>query len=462
MSITKIFPFTTPANYTYDTNQITVVGDAKLTDQTPTGSTSWATYTTDINLNGGGGILTGVGTGGASIAGNKLDLTGSTLQYVDYPSAGNCPMLNQGCIKIKYTPNYSNAPATTQCIIVVGDVGSNNDAVAIQHVSTGELRIAILDGAGTPIIAVNLAAWNPVATTEYEIELDFDITLGETRLFVDGVQFGATQAATGTKTATEQIRVGTNSAASLTADFSIADIVFFDTVQHITDYTAGYVLPETLYLTTDPVITTIDIIKAGGLASFVETSTKSGTDEIKYILIKDGTKYYYNVGWVVSDGSYTQANTAAEIETNKTTFTADATDLTIDILLHSGDGSTSPIVHSLDVGYNFATPTGETVNTTILWWDAKQNDGEDDTTTATISLTNGVVKYLTRTIVTQELLTITPANGAYSVAIVDTENMELDPEGNEQTYTLTIESKTYTLRIPQLDSVNLYDAGIIV
>ncbi len=465
MAITKIYPFTTPANYTYNTNEILVDGEASLLNKTPTGASSWATYTADINLNAGGGVLTGVAVGGAAVNAGKLDLSFNDARHVDYDADLNADSQQTGCIRFKLTPNYSGTPAASQCFFNISKADNDTDnRITIFHlITTGNLRITIGSDTGANIVSADLGVWNPTASTEYEIELNYDITTGETRLFIDGVQFGATQADTGTRDSLIALcRIGNNQASAFTSNFLIADVVFFDAVQHITDYAHGYTLPETVYLTTDPVITTVEVIETDGLVSFSETSTKAGSDEIKYILLKDGTKYYYNVGWVLSDGTYAQANTAAEIDTNKATFTAVSIDLTIDILLHSDDGATTPSIDNLDIEYSFATPAGEDVKTTILWWDAKQNDGAEETETTSIVLTNNAIKYLTRTTIMQESITITPVNGTYEVAIVDTENMELDTEGNEQTYTLTVGTKTYTLRIPQLDSVNLYDAGIIV
>ncbi|MCP4585644.1 hypothetical protein [Pseudoalteromonas sp.] len=473
MSITKTFPFTTPANYTYDTDQIIVdSGKAYLVDQTPTDSTCWATYTTDINLNGGGGVLTGTQSGGAVITANYLDLTGGTEKYVDYAGLDNADtLIQEGAVKFILKPAYSGTPTGIRNFMVISEAsGDVSNLINIyQKSSDGNLKVVFNNQTTGTIMSEDLGAWSPTAGVDYEFELNFiiDTTTGTNtfiRLFIDGVQFGTTKTGvTGTRSSSiGLIRVGTNVGTGDTADHSIKDLILYDTVQHTTTYTPGYTLPETVYLTDDPIITPVDVIETDGLDSFTETSTKTGSDEIKYILKKDGAKYYYNSGWVSSDGTYSQSNTAAEIETNKATFTSIPIDLTIDILLHSDDGSTTPEIDSLVVEYDFATPTPETVNTTILWWDGKQNDGNEDTATASIVMTNEVVKYLIKTTITQEILTITPTNGVYEIAIVDTENMETDYEGNEQTYTLTIGTKVYKLRIPQQDSVNLYDTGIIV
>ena len=115
MSTTILFPYTTPANYSYDTDLIDVVGGvAKLKDLTPLNSKAWATYTSSINLSGGLGVLTGTGVGSPTISGNKLDLTGDTIKHVDYDAENNADMQQVGAIKFKIIPNYSGAPSSNK------------------------------------------------------------------------------------------------------------------------------------------------------------------------------------------------------------------------------------------------------------------------------------------------------------------------------------------------------------
>lgn len=80
-------------------------------------------------------------------------------------------------------------------------------------------------------------------------------------------------------------------------------------------------------------------INFASFSSFSETAVKNG-GEIKYILSNDGgsTWKYYNAGWVASDGTYSQANTAIEINTNIATFPAGNGNFLFKAYLHS-DGT---------------------------------------------------------------------------------------------------------------------------
>jgi hypothetical protein len=216
-----------------------------------------------------------------------------------------------------------------------------------------------------------------------------------------------------------------------------------------------------VHATDNPTVTFNDTLELDALQAFTESAVKSGLDEVKYTLTRNSVEYYYNSGWIVSDGTYAQSNTAVEIETNKATFTATGIETIVKMFLHSEDGTSTPIVSNVAVAYNFV-PVEETVRQTILWWYSKQTDASDTITSATIALTNEVVKYGDETTIIKTDTTITPTEGLFQISLLDTENMNLDLSSNEQTYTLTIGSETFTIRIPAVDQVNLYDDGVII
>jgi phage gp36-like protein len=106
------------------------------------------------------------------------------------------------------------------------------------------------------------------------------------------------------------------------------------------------------YSTANPSILTRKSIPLTSINSFVPSvDTPSGT-EIKYTLIKDGQDYYYNAGWVVSDGSYAKANTLAEIQAYLATFTTERTRVKVRIFLHS-DGTATPSISNLALGFSY-------------------------------------------------------------------------------------------------------------
>jgi hypothetical protein len=74
----------------------------------------------------------------------------------------------------------------------------------------------------------------PVLGTEYDIEFNWDLTNGETRLFIDGVQLGNTVTTTFTRNNVTSLALGLS---SNTSDLTIRDFGTYNTVQHTSNFT---------------------------------------------------------------------------------------------------------------------------------------------------------------------------------------------------------------------------------
>src|SRR3990167_8172609 len=145
MSISSTISYDTAGNFIFDSNKIEISGGlARMIDQRQTGATFGATYTSSINGNWGDGVLTGTATGGATVSGGKLDLTGSTTKYVDYNADLNADSQQIGCFRFRITPNYTGAPATGQILLHISEsAGSANNLLSGYHFTDGQLRITI-------------------------------------------------------------------------------------------------------------------------------------------------------------------------------------------------------------------------------------------------------------------------------------------------------------------------------
>lgn len=189
------------------------------------------------------------------------------------------------------------------------------------------------------------------------------------------------------------------------------------------------------YLTTNPTIEMITGFRTDMLEGFIETSTKTGSDEIKYILKKDLLWYYWDgSAWSESDGTYSQSNTAAEIEINKASFVDDSTKCYVKLFLHSEDGSTTPEIDSLQVDFSYAGETPDTINTCLVWGYYYDPQGNPITTTFIVRLNKSIVKYSNYSIIRNQDITVTPDDKGYAeVNLIETENMEslLDNEAVE-------------------------------
>jgi hypothetical protein len=128
----------------------------------------------------------------------------------------------------------------------------------------------------------------PVLGTEYDIELNWDLTTGATRLFIDGVQLGDTKTDIQTRDNVVTISLAyTNN----TANYIIRDFGIFNTVQHTSNFTIKS-LPVMSII--DENINTNGYIKSNSTADSTSTSTGSlivygGVGIAKKVYMGDGT-----------------------------------------------------------------------------------------------------------------------------------------------------------------------------
>jgi len=215
---------------------------------TPTSANTefYATYERTINLNYGAGNKIFAAENGAAIVAGKLDLTGSTNKRIRGSATGNFVGGQVGAIKCKYTPNYSGTPASPQVILNISNATNSNWRLVFFHNSVNQaMYLSLFRENSTNIFSTyHLGVWNPTSGTTYELEVNWDLTTGATRLFVNGNQIGSTLASTATYSPTglTTILVGTEYLLVSSANFSIEDLIVYNTVQHTANYTPGYTL----------------------------------------------------------------------------------------------------------------------------------------------------------------------------------------------------------------------------
>jgi len=347
--------FANDTGFTYDNTKAEfVAGKVQQKDKAPTDSTSVGTYTTDINLNYGEGVLTGTATGGASVVSNRLDVTGGTSKYVSYDAAGNASSQQTLTLRFKYTPNYTGGPLTIRGMFVICE-GHNltDNSIGMYHGSGGILHLYITDQAGGLILDVS-DTWLPNSGVTYEFEVNTDLTSGETRLFIDGVLSLSDLISTGTRNSDIGLfRVGANAGGTWNSDAYFEDVVVFDTVQHTTNYTPGYILSEYKYIESKIELPQFSFAGLGSISDYTAFSTTDGNSP-RYIV---NDEYWNGAAWVSSDGTYAQANSEADVNTNIPALTE--TD-TVNVDLVFGDGSSLMESDNLILTYSSAVyPTSK-------------------------------------------------------------------------------------------------------
>lgn len=321
---------------------------------------AYATYTSSINFSFSRGTNTGTATGGAAITANRLDLTGGGVKYVDYAGALNGDYTQQGAIKFKLRPNYSGNPPSDYTFFTISQAaGSTNNLITLFHRNSDQnLRLRILDSTGTAIMQTSLGLWAPVSGTTYEIELNYNITTGATRLYVDGLQFGATNTSTGTRSSNiTLVRVGSNQTGADSNDCYIEDFMIFDWVQHTTNYTSGYTLYEGKY---DEIAVTCPTKTYSGyqqIESWEDFSLATEVGSPRYVC---NNNYWTGAAWAATSNTY--ATAASESDTNDNIFLLTAADtMIVKVVFQSSmtvrSGVDTMVVGYSDASYNTSNPT---------------------------------------------------------------------------------------------------------
>jgi hypothetical protein len=556
--------FTNDTGFTYDSDKTEfVAGKMQQKDCRPANATFYAPYSDTIGIDAawGGGTLTGTPFLGANVVSNKLDLNYDDIRYVEYSAVNNGDSQQVGCIRLRITPNYAGLPSSTKNIYSVFNTNASNvNNITIYHATDRTLRFLIYDSIGN-LVSLLVGTWNQNQGQRYEIELNWDITTGASRIFLDGVQTGATDTNTGTRSSSINIiRVGTGFAKGTTSDFSIEDVLLFSTVQHTSNYTpdwsdiceyiyardvitlpnfsysgAGSIQSYNSFATTESntprytvngkyyngsawvassdtfetastqatvnanissltaadtvslkmlwdnsnsVIMDIDQLVTGytgqvypltnprvdilplvlhtDLISFVETVVEPGSDEVRWMLSKEINYYYWNgAAWVISNETYAQSSSGADVVANIGSFNALNENLSTSVafFLHSNTGITTPEAQSIEIEYDFVFGLHVTPGKCLVYGYIK-DDG-----TAIANATIDVVAEPDQAVYGDDQVqciadqqTTSDVNGFWSVLLVETTNMDV-------TFKFTItcptgETNTYYRKIPNELSKN--------
>lgn len=361
-------PFDSDEGFDYTASKSEFTGGlVQQKSQRPINSTFGAKYSVDQTASWGSGSLTGSLVGGATVAAGKLNISGANSACI-YSSPDNVNWLQTGSVKFKFTSNYSGFPVAQQFLLNAGgSVSPFRNQVSIFHSSAGSIYVYIKNKDGGNIVVLNCGDWSPVSATTYEFCLCFDVTTGATRLFIDGIQKGGTDTSTGIRDATDcnLVIVGNSATVVYGNNGSFDDLVFYSTVQHTTNYTPGYTLPDADYLESTVTLPEMEYEGPGTLLELTNFETVEANGPRYTIQIGRSGNYLYHNGasWVTSDGSFTQANTLATFLANIATLPIDG-EIYVQFKVHfqntNSQQSISDLTATIDGEmYSTANPTVE-------------------------------------------------------------------------------------------------------
>lgn len=346
--------FTSDSGFTYDSTKAEFTGGLvrqKLFQDT--NSSFFANYASSINATYSTGSGTGTAFNGAAVSGGKLVLD-DLSKYVTYVAAGNADVLVQtGCVRLRYTPNFSGAPGTLRVLFTAtGTSGNTVNYCAIYHQTDNTLRAQIYNSAGTTLADFS-GAYTAVSGTEVEIELDFDVTAGANRLFLNGTQIGSTNTSTGSRTSAIGYLALGNDGLGTRMSGSLDNVQIFSTVQHTSNYTVS-----TPYIYRESAVTLPTFTHVGTAISAFTSFTAVDSNTPHYVI---GGKYYNGSAWVVSDSSFAQSNTAATVNTNIATLTPSGLTLVVKTVFENSESvqmsTDNVIVGYTGVGYATDNPS---------------------------------------------------------------------------------------------------------
>lgn len=207
-----------------------------------------------------------------------MNTNGSTTTTLKYPTGSAVDNGQTGSMSCYFitNENYSLPPTNTVLIMqLFGSSASGANKIQLYHFTSGFLKLQCLDQNGTQICDANLGEFMPVVGTPYFISVDWDFTNGNTQVFVNGTQIGATITTTGTRT----FSINLISSCPSTASYKWGFVQIYPTKQ----YTLLY---------TPPVKTNYNLVKipsTGGIQIYSDVSnTTSGT----ITCANDGSLYW--------------------------------------------------------------------------------------------------------------------------------------------------------------------------
>lgn len=430
---------------------------ARLKDVKPANATFYAGYHVDFDGEYGNGLLTGTpGTSGgtAAIVNGALDVSTQNC-WVSYDVVSNVNP-NVGTIRFKYIPQYSGTPAADSQMMTVSDgIGDFTNLINIIHAATGNIFFEVKDSAGINIFSTFENAWSVVLGQEYEIEMDYDFTAGDTKLFIDGVQFSITHTETGTRTATVgNVLIGVHYGLANGSSAMFREVIFFDTVQHTSDFSSE--IPradQTQYSNTSPAIIMANAIFANSLNLFSEVVSKPATTDIKYVINVNGVdKYWAGSAWATSSG-VGQSNTASDISTNASSLSLSSSSVKIKAYLISPIGNVRPTITSNT--FNYGVAPMPVTKTTVFGFVYGIDGNPLSACKVSAKLSQKQVYSSSLIMGLDSVSTFTDNSGAFSLDLVETDDM------SSAKYFFTFEhdgwKQSELKEVPNVGSINYVD-----
>jgi len=428
MSLTNTINYVTPSNFTLsNSDEIEVSGSVLILKELATLQGSelfYIPFTTAeefVARRKTGSVITETeeAPGNIDYSSGIAQLPGAQLDYWGVPLDNFVPSTaNDFEISFKWKAPYSGAPAVAHDFFVIKETTDNNRLVINHAKTTGALSFTIWDSSGV-YKGQPSAVWVPVSGQTYTMTLAFGPTTQT--LFIDGVSH-ATQTVSAisiNNPSSGTITIGSDRTKDSQGGYS--QFVLYDGVQHsgTTTFTPA---DPVQYSSNNPTALVNAVTTADSLTAFSEVAaSKTGSDEFKYaITVNSQDKYWDGAAWSNSS-SYSQANTATEINTNISALDISAgKSIQVKTFVHSDDGQTTPSLTSNSFSYGFfnvaTTPSMCTISGEVVNLSGNPVEG------ARIEITNvsGTPYLYDSALVAKAAKTYTDEDGKFEIPLIET------------------------------------------
>jgi len=421
------YPLNNANNYIFDSERIEIQADtAKLKQRINSDICFYVSFNNDLNADIARGAGVGIGVGNAAVIegvtgfGKRLDLAHSDNRYVDYAGGLNTAGIQEGAISFRWTPNYDNIPAAAQIIFCISDgTALVKNRISITHLSTGGIYLVINNKNGGSIFSAQIGTLSVAAGQTYTIELNYNLTVGRTRVFIDGQQFGNLITNTGERDNNiNQLRIGNYQNPTYPANFFIDEFIIYDKEQHLANYApADCEYLKNYYSADNPLIITSNFRTDGIISVSADWTAPLGTG-IKFIInVNNSDKYWDGAAWSASDGSYNKSNTIEEINAHCDSLINGASDVYLKIILNS-DGYDTPEIFSAEIEYDFAVIEPQTPERCIVYGWLKDGASEPIINESVEIKLGDIFKETNFLVVNKNIKIISDAEGYFEIALI--------------------------------------------
>lgn len=360
--------------------------------------------------------------GGPTIEDGALKLASGGETFASYDATDNADQLQQGCVRVVVQPQYTGSAPSEQRFYDAGLGG--NGGVSISH-NGGNIEAVIRDDVGSVLVSLS-SPYSATSGTDVEVELNWNLDAGASRLFVGGSVVDSDLVTTGTRTvAPSTFRIGSRSSGETGQSFWLLSLATFNAVQHTAGYAAsgapGY------FDQSSPSVTGRGSVGVTELSGFTVSgsglSTPTDTSITYALIVDDSETYWDGSAWVDGDGTVSQSSTEAQINTNAASLDlSEGARIRVKVYLTT-DAFETPTLGSVSLDGDF-TLADSAPSECLVYGNLADILGES-VESATVKFKRvGAVKHGTRTLLRSEASSTTDASGYFEISLVETETID--------------------------------------